>query len=60
MSDRPRAMPEPEKAEQVERARQLREKIENVKRGVPGPKTPRSFTDQAAAKAARKHKPRIG
>ena len=60
MSDRRRAMPEPENAERVERAKQLREEIEKVKRGVPGPKTPRSFTDQAAAEAARKRKPRIG
>lgn len=60
MSDRPRVRPEAEKAERVERAKQLREEIEKVKRGVPGPKTPRSFTDQAAAETARKHKPRIG
>jgi hypothetical protein len=54
MSDQVRAIPQPEKPEQVERAKQLREAIENAKRGVPGPKTPRSVTDQAAAEAARK------
>ena len=57
MSDRGRwDSPQPKKPEQVERAKQLHEAIENVKRGGAGPKTPRSFTDQAAAEAARKAK----
>jgi len=56
MSDRVRSISQPKKPEQVERAKQLHEAIENVKRGVPGPKTPRTFTDQAAAEAARKAK----
>jgi hypothetical protein len=60
MSDRVPVTPEPDKAKQVERARRIREEIKNVKRGVPGPKTPRSFTDQAASEAARKQKPRSG
>jgi hypothetical protein len=53
MSDKAGAIPRPE---QVERAKQLHEAIENAKRGAPEPKTPRSFTDQAAAEAARKVK----
>lgn len=54
MSDR--SIPQPKKTEQVERAKQLHKVIENLKQGVPGPKTPRSFTDEAAAEAARKAK----
>jgi hypothetical protein len=48
MSDKLRAMPQ---RKQAERAKQLRDAIENVKRGVPETKTPRSFTDEAARKA---------
>jgi len=57
MSDTLGAMP---RRKQVERAKQLRDAIETVKRGVPETKTPRSFTDEAAAEAARKAKPGSG
>jgi hypothetical protein len=45
------------KAEQVARANRLRETIADIKRGIrPAGKTPRDFTDRAAAEAARKVK----
>lgn len=47
-------------AEQVVRANRLRETMANIKRGArPEPKTPRDFTEQAAAEAARKIKPTV-
>ena len=55
MSEQSETAPRPE---QVARANRLREAISNLKRGIrPAPKTPRDFTDQAAAEAARKIKP---
>lgn len=56
MSDQRRTTPRPEQPEQVERAKEIRETIEKAKRGVIAPQNPRSFTDQAAAEAARKAK----
>ena len=55
-------MPEPSEEtpqpEQIERAKRLRETIADIKRGIrPAAKTPRDFTDRAAAEAARKDKP---
>lgn len=38
---------------QLERARRLHDAISAAKRGVAGPRTPRSFTEEAAAEAAR-------
>ena len=53
MSEQEKMEPQPE---QLARAKQLREAIASVKRGLLREKTPRSFTDRAAAEAARKVK----
>jgi hypothetical protein len=55
MLDDSKAAPQPE---QIARANRLRETITNIKRGIrPEAKTPRDFTERAAAEAARKVKP---
>jgi hypothetical protein len=55
MSEHSKATPPPE---QVARANRLRETITDIKRGIrPPAKTPRDFTERAAAEAARKVKP---
>jgi hypothetical protein len=55
MSEQSKAAPQPE---QVARANRLRETIADMKRGIkPEAKTPRDFTERAAAEAARKVKP---
>jgi hypothetical protein len=53
MSEENDTKPRPE---QLARAKRLREEIADVKRGLLREKTPRSFTDRAAAEAARKAK----
>jgi hypothetical protein len=53
MSEENDTKPRPE---QLARAKRLREEIDDVKRGLFPDKTPRSFTDRAAAEAARKIK----
>jgi hypothetical protein len=54
MTGKSKAEPKPE---QVARANRLRETIADIKRGIkPSAKTPRDFTEQAAAEAARKVK----
>ena len=55
MSEQSKAAPQPE---QVARANRLRETIADVKRGLkPEAKTPRDFTERAAAEEAGKVKP---
>jgi hypothetical protein len=53
MSEENDTKPRPE---QLARAKRLREEIADVKRGLLREKSPRSFTDRAAAEAARKAK----
>jgi hypothetical protein len=48
--------PPPDSPDQVARAKRLREEIAQMERHEAVPKSPRAFTDRAAAEAARKHR----